>query len=78
MNDSWCDKICLECEGVILIGDAAGWNDPIIGQGLAISMRDARLVSQILENRSDSSPLTFSLPKAAFEPRYVQKILSYN
>lgn len=35
-------------EGGVLIGDAAGWNDPIIGQGLSIAMRDARMVSEIL------------------------------
>jgi len=34
--------------GVVLIGDAAGHNDPIIGQGLSISFRDARLVYEIL------------------------------
>ena len=34
--------------GVVLIGDAAGHNDPIIGQGLAIALRDARLVSEII------------------------------
>ena len=28
-------------DGVLLIGDAAGHNDPIIGQGLSIAMRDA-------------------------------------
>lgn len=35
-------------EGLVLIGDAAGYNDPIIGQGLSISMRDVRLVSEAL------------------------------
>jgi menaquinone-9 beta-reductase len=34
--------------GVVLIGDAAGHNDPTIGQGLSISFRDARLVYEIL------------------------------
>ena len=34
--------------GVVLIGDAAGHNDPIIGQGLSIVLRDVRLVSEIL------------------------------
>jgi len=34
--------------GVVLIGDAAGHNDPIIGQGLSIALRDVRLVSEIL------------------------------
>jgi 2-polyprenyl-6-methoxyphenol hydroxylase-like FAD-dependent oxidoreductase len=34
--------------GVVLIGDAAGHNDPTIGQGLSISFRDARQVYEIL------------------------------
>jgi 2-polyprenyl-6-methoxyphenol hydroxylase-like FAD-dependent oxidoreductase len=34
--------------GIVLIGDAAGYNDPIIGQGLSISMRDIRVVSELL------------------------------
>jgi 2-polyprenyl-6-methoxyphenol hydroxylase-like FAD-dependent oxidoreductase len=33
--------------GVVLIGDAAGYNDPIIGQGLSIAMRDARAVRDL-------------------------------
>jgi 2-polyprenyl-6-methoxyphenol hydroxylase-like FAD-dependent oxidoreductase len=35
-------------DGVVLIGDAAGWNDPIIGQGLSIAMRDARTVRDLI------------------------------
>jgi 2-polyprenyl-6-methoxyphenol hydroxylase-like FAD-dependent oxidoreductase len=35
-------------EGVVLIGDAAGHNDPVIGQGLSIAMRDARTVRDIV------------------------------
>lgn len=42
MNDTWVDDPT--APGVVLIGDAAGWNNPIIGQGLAIAMRDARQV----------------------------------
>jgi 2-polyprenyl-6-methoxyphenol hydroxylase-like FAD-dependent oxidoreductase len=34
--------------GVVLIGDAAGHNDPITGQGLSIALRDVRLVSEII------------------------------
>ena len=32
----------------MLIGDAAGHNDPIIGQGLSIAMRDARIVRDLV------------------------------
>ncbi len=44
--DAWLDSPVRE--GVILIGDAAGRNDPITGQGLSISHRDVRLVRDAL------------------------------
>jgi 2-polyprenyl-6-methoxyphenol hydroxylase-like FAD-dependent oxidoreductase len=34
--------------GIVLIGDAAGHNDPIGGQGLSIALRDVRLVSEAI------------------------------
>jgi 2-polyprenyl-6-methoxyphenol hydroxylase-like FAD-dependent oxidoreductase len=34
--------------GVVLIGDAAGHNDPTIGQGLSITMCDARTIAETL------------------------------
>jgi menaquinone-9 beta-reductase len=34
--------------GVVFVGDAAGWDDPITGQGLSISLRDVRVVTEIL------------------------------
>jgi 2-polyprenyl-6-methoxyphenol hydroxylase-like FAD-dependent oxidoreductase len=34
--------------GVVLVGDAAGYNDPILGQGLAIALRDARVLGDLL------------------------------
>jgi 2-polyprenyl-6-methoxyphenol hydroxylase-like FAD-dependent oxidoreductase len=63
MNDSWTDGPC--APGVVLIGDAAGWNDPIIGQGLSIAMRDVRLVADVVRSGPDRSA-------AAFAP-YVQE-----
>lgn len=45
-NNSWTDEPY--AEGVVLIGDAAGWNDPIIGLGLSITYRDVRIVSDLL------------------------------
>jgi 2-polyprenyl-6-methoxyphenol hydroxylase-like FAD-dependent oxidoreductase len=45
-EDHWIDDPT--CSGIVLIGDAAGHNDPIIGQGLSIALRDVRLVSEIL------------------------------
>jgi 2-polyprenyl-6-methoxyphenol hydroxylase-like FAD-dependent oxidoreductase len=47
-EDHWIDDPT--CPGVVLIGDAAGHNDPIIGQGLSIALRDVRLVSEILRD----------------------------
>jgi 2-polyprenyl-6-methoxyphenol hydroxylase-like FAD-dependent oxidoreductase len=35
-------------DGIVLIGDAAGHNDPIVGEGLSISMRDARTVRDLV------------------------------
>jgi 2-polyprenyl-6-methoxyphenol hydroxylase-like FAD-dependent oxidoreductase len=35
-------------QGVVLIGDAAGHNDPIVGQGLSIGLRDARIVRDLI------------------------------
>jgi 2-polyprenyl-6-methoxyphenol hydroxylase-like FAD-dependent oxidoreductase len=45
-DDTWTDRPF--ADGVVLIGDAAGWNDPIIGEGLSISMRDARIVRDLI------------------------------
>jgi 2-polyprenyl-6-methoxyphenol hydroxylase-like FAD-dependent oxidoreductase len=45
-EDHWVDNPTLP--GVVLIGDAAGHNDPITGQGLSIAARDVRIVSDIL------------------------------
>ncbi len=46
-NDSWTDEPF--AAGTVLIGDAAGWNDPINGLGLSITYRDVRTVSEILK-----------------------------
>jgi 2-polyprenyl-6-methoxyphenol hydroxylase-like FAD-dependent oxidoreductase len=44
--DTWIDRPM--ASGVVLVGDAAGHNDPVIGQGLAIALRDVRLVGEAL------------------------------
>lgn len=46
-NDSWTDEPY--APGALLIGDAAGWNDPINGLGLSITYRDVRITSDILK-----------------------------
>ncbi len=45
-DDTWTAQPCVE--GAVLIGDAAGHNDPIVGQGLSIAMRDARTVRDLV------------------------------
>ena len=57
MNCSWTTSPPT-AEGAVLIGDAAGWNDPIIGQGLSVALRDARMVSEVL-SEGDWSPAAF-------------------
>ncbi|MEQ9315060.1 MAG: FAD-dependent monooxygenase [Henriciella sp.] len=57
-NDSWTDEPF--SEGCVLIGDAAGWNDPINGLGLSITYRDVRMVSDILKATSEGEAPDFS------------------
>jgi 2-polyprenyl-6-methoxyphenol hydroxylase-like FAD-dependent oxidoreductase len=57
-NDSWTDQPF--AKGVVLVGDAAGWNDPIIGLGLSITYRDVRIVSELLNGADDWSSLSFA------------------
>jgi 2-polyprenyl-6-methoxyphenol hydroxylase-like FAD-dependent oxidoreductase len=57
-NDSWTDAPY--APGIVLIGDAAGWNDPILGLGLSITYRDVRIVSDILKDTADWSRADFS------------------
>ncbi len=45
--------------GAVLVGDAAGWNDPILGLGLSITYRDVRLVSDILKQTPAGSAPDF-------------------
>jgi 2-polyprenyl-6-methoxyphenol hydroxylase-like FAD-dependent oxidoreductase len=52
-QDAWTDEPL--APGIVLIGDAAGYNDPIIGQGLAITMRDVRVLSELLKASPDWS-----------------------
>lgn len=56
-SDSWTDVLAVD--GAVLIGDAAGWNDPILGCGLSVAMRDARSVADVLLAGDDWSPAAF-------------------
>ncbi len=63
-SDAWVDSPAVE--GAVLVGDAAGWSDPIIGEGLSVAMRDARSVTDVLLTSDDWS-------FAAFEPYAVER-----
>lgn len=52
--DSWTDEPFVE--GAVLVGDSAGWNDPISGLGLSITYRDVRIVSELLKGSDDWGP----------------------
>ncbi|MDX2168341.1 MAG: NAD(P)/FAD-dependent oxidoreductase [Deltaproteobacteria bacterium] len=56
-EDTWTDAVARP--GVVLIGDAAGSNDPIIGQGLSITLRDVRQVRDALLDARDWTPAIF-------------------
>jgi 2-polyprenyl-6-methoxyphenol hydroxylase-like FAD-dependent oxidoreductase len=56
-DESWCAEPFVK--GVVLIGDAAGYNNPIIGQGLSIALRDARIVRDVIR-AGDISPAAFA------------------
>jgi 2-polyprenyl-6-methoxyphenol hydroxylase-like FAD-dependent oxidoreductase len=45
-DDTWTDSPF--ADGIVLVGDAAGHNDPIVGQGLSIALRDARIVRDLI------------------------------
>jgi 2-polyprenyl-6-methoxyphenol hydroxylase-like FAD-dependent oxidoreductase len=65
MTDSW--TACPVVEGAVLVGDAAGWNNPIIGQGLSVAMRDVRVLSEILLASTDwsaSALMPYALERA--------------
>jgi len=55
-EDTWTETPL--AEGVVLAGDAAGYNDPNIGQGLSLAMRDVRVLSDVLRESKVWSPAT--------------------
>jgi 2-polyprenyl-6-methoxyphenol hydroxylase-like FAD-dependent oxidoreductase len=55
MRDTWTD--CPVVDGLALIGDAAGYSDPHIGQGLSVALRDVRILSDLLITSEDWSPV---------------------
>ncbi len=56
-EDTWTDAVYTR--GVVLVGDAGGSNDPIIGQGLSITLTDVRSVRDVLLADSEWRPEMF-------------------
>jgi 2-polyprenyl-6-methoxyphenol hydroxylase-like FAD-dependent oxidoreductase len=63
-EDHWIERPT--APGFVLIGDAAGHNDPITGQGTSITLRDVRIVHEII--------LDGDWRRSSFEP-YVEERL---
>jgi 2-polyprenyl-6-methoxyphenol hydroxylase-like FAD-dependent oxidoreductase len=59
MTDSWTVGPPA-VQGAVLIGDSAGWGDPLIGQGLSVALRDARMVTDILLDGTDWGASAFA------------------
>ena len=57
-DDSWTDTPF--ARNVVLIGDAAGHTDPIMGQGLSIALRDVRIVAETITGSAGSCSPDFS------------------
>jgi 2-polyprenyl-6-methoxyphenol hydroxylase-like FAD-dependent oxidoreductase len=56
-EDSWTDRPAMG--PVVLVGDAAGYSNPLAGQGLSITMRDVRLVSEAITASEATTPNRF-------------------
>jgi 2-polyprenyl-6-methoxyphenol hydroxylase-like FAD-dependent oxidoreductase len=52
-EDTWTETPLTD--GVALIGDAAGYSDPILAQGLSLALRDVRVLSDLLLTHRDWS-----------------------
>jgi len=78
-SDTWTDAPY--ADGMVLVGDAAGWNDPIIGLGLSITYRDVRIVSDILDatpagEKPDFRPYAEERAERMRRLRFVAKLTS--
>ena len=58
MTDTWTDEVA--ADGVVLIGDSAGWSDPIIGQGMSVTFRDVHLITDAITATDDWSMPSFA------------------
>ncbi len=50
-EQTWCGEPY--ADGVVLLGDAGGYDDPVDGQGLSLAMRDVRQLSELLLTTED-------------------------
>jgi 2-polyprenyl-6-methoxyphenol hydroxylase-like FAD-dependent oxidoreductase len=57
MTDTWTDAVA--SDGIVLVGDSAGWSDPVIGQGMSVVFRDVHLVTDIITAGDDWSTHAF-------------------
>ena len=57
MTDTWTARPY--GPGTVLVGDAAGWSNPVTGQGLAVAFRDAQVLTELLCERDAWSETTF-------------------
>ena len=64
LEDTWSERPYVQ--GAVLIGDAAGYSDPILGQGLTVAIRDARLVGDALLRGPSWGP-------SSFEPYVIER-----
>ncbi len=58
MTDTWTDEVA--ADGVVLIGDSAGWSDPVIGQGMSVTFRDVHLTTDAITATDDWSTAAFA------------------
>jgi 2-polyprenyl-6-methoxyphenol hydroxylase-like FAD-dependent oxidoreductase len=52
-DQTWCDDP--RADGVVLAGDAGGYDNPVDGQGLSLALRDVRQLSELLLTSGDWS-----------------------
>jgi menaquinone-9 beta-reductase len=57
-EETWCPEPF--CDGVVLVGDAAGYTDPILGQGLSLAIADVAQVARTLSSSDDWSSGRFA------------------
>jgi 2-polyprenyl-6-methoxyphenol hydroxylase-like FAD-dependent oxidoreductase len=54
MTDGWTDAPVVP--GVALLGDSAGWSNPVTAQGLSVALTDARVLSDVLLDQDEWTP----------------------